>query len=362
MVDESFRQQINPIKIFGLDGTRPYASRVAGHLDLELTPHEEGVYPDGEPFMRSSGGPVGNVRGHDCFVIHSLYSDKTQSVSDKFVNLSLMCGALQNSKAHEVIGVIPYVAWNRQGRKAASRDCVATAVIHSMLVASGMDQALFIVPHDLPATQNSFPVRNFPDTLDCRKLFTDWAVRELRQASGLGEGDPAHGNLSKRVVVLSPDAGAYVRCVEFADYLAWQLGYPEDEEIEVAVLPKTRKKGKISKRKAKITGDVSDAWVISYDDMIATFGTSKRAHDQVVAEGGTMFAITAPHGIFAGDANEQMRQISSDVRIAVSDTIDPWRLEPENRRRVQIVDTTALVADAIRRIHSKTGSISQLLT
>jgi ribose-phosphate pyrophosphokinase len=369
-ISEAIRQQINPMKIFGLDGTKPYAERVAQHLDTQLTPHEEKVFDDEEPYLKSSSSKDGNVRGHDCFVIHSLYSDKTQSVSDKFMSLALMCGALQGSKAHEVIGVIPYPAWNRQGRKVVSRDGVATLITHSMLMAAGLDHALYIDPHDLPATQNSYDVRHVPDVLECTKLFASWVAEELRKASGLPNLNPRQSyqqnvktKLKKRLVVLAPDPGAYVRCVKFAEVLAYMLGYKESEIIDVAVFPKVRKNGKVDmNREISITGNVNESWVIVYDDMFNTFSTALRANNQVVKEGGEMFAIAGPHGIFAGEANEQMRLVSPDVRIAVSDTIEPWRLEEDNRNRLHVIDTTKLVADAIKRIHSKTGSISQLLS
>jgi ribose-phosphate pyrophosphokinase len=356
-VSDAIRQQINPIKIFGLDGTKAYASKVAAHLNLVPTPHEESLFSDDEPYVKSSSSMEGNVRGHDCFVFQSVYADKGQSVSDKFMNLALMCGALQGSHAHKVIGVMPYAAFNRQGRKVASRDGVATLITHAMLYAAGLDHAVFIDPHDLPATQNSFPVRNVPDTLDCTKLFATWVAAELR-----GEAS-AKQLASRRLVILAPDPGAYVRCVNFAEVLASLLGYPPDACIDVAVLPKTRKNGKVDMtRKVAITGDVAGAWVICYDDMFSTFSTALRAYNQVSKEGGEMFAIAAPHGIFAGEANDQVRMVPPGVRIAVSDTITPWRLDGENRQRLSIVDTTKLVADAIKRIHSKTGSISQLLS
>lgn len=352
---ESLRQQINPIKLFGLDGTQSYATKVAHHLELELAPHEERIFEDGEPALKSASGKDGNVRGHDCFVIHSIYADDDQSVSDKFMNLALMCGALRGSHAHQVVGVMPYAAFNRQGRKVASRDAVATLITHSMLVAAGMDFALYIDPHDLAATQNSYPIRNFPDTLDCTKLFATWFAAELKRVE--------FNRHKQRLVVLAPDPGAYARDVYFAEVLSVLLGYPEDECMDVAVMPKNRKKGKVdTTKKISITGDVEDAWVIGYDDMFATFGTALRAVRQVEKEGGEMFAFAVPHGVFAGNANAQMKEVKPEVRIVVSDTIEPWRLDDENKKRLSIVDTTKLVADAIKRIHSKTGSISQLLS
>ena len=62
----------HPLKVFGLDGTKEYAKQVAGHLNIELTPHVEKSFEDGECYAKSSDGDEGNVRGHDVFVIQSL--------------------------------------------------------------------------------------------------------------------------------------------------------------------------------------------------------------------------------------------------------------------------------------------------
>lgn len=108
-------------------------------------------------------------------------------------------------------------------------------------------------------------------------------------------------------------------------------------------------------------GEVKGCWVLTYDDMIDTFGTMETASQQVRLEGGEMFAIMAPHGIFGGPANERIHELDPAVRLVIADTVLPWRLDSTNKGRLITIDTTKLVADAIWRIHSTTGSISELL-
>ena len=36
-----------PFKVFGLNGSLDYANRVASHLGISLTRHEEKLFPDG---------------------------------------------------------------------------------------------------------------------------------------------------------------------------------------------------------------------------------------------------------------------------------------------------------------------------
>jgi phosphoribosylpyrophosphate synthetase len=72
-----------------------------------------------------------------------------------------------------------------------------------------------------------------------------------------------------------------------------------------------------------------------------------------------MFAVCATHGLFVGNANEKIVQL--DCPVVVADTVDPWRLTPENREKVVVLDTSKMFADAIWRIHTETGSISKLI-
>lgn len=45
----------------------------------------------------------------------------------------------------------------------------------------------------------------------------------------------------------------------------------------------------------------------------------------------------------------------------VTDTIPPFRLDEQNMKKLHVVTTTKLMAEAIRRINGGTGSISELI-
>jgi phosphoribosylpyrophosphate synthetase len=81
---------------------------------------------DGEPYVLSSE----NVRGCDVYVVQSLFSDLTESVSDKFLKLLLFARSLRDASANRITLVLPYLAFQRQDRKTQSRAPVFTK-IHS---------------------------------------------------------------------------------------------------------------------------------------------------------------------------------------------------------------------------------------
>lgn len=339
-----------PFKIFGLEATKDYAEKVANHLNVKLTPHTEKCFEDGECYVKS--GPeyndtnLGNVRGHNVFVIQSLYSDAKESVADKFVKLCTFCASLKDASAHEVTAIIPHLGWARQDRKTESRAPITTKYIARMLEAMRIDRALLFDVHNLSAEQNAFVVPI--DNLEGKNLFADWAAARL-----IAE------NRTKNIKIMTPDSGGLGRAERFRNVLLKKLKalHVALDDIEIVVFDKLRIKGEV--RGGRIIGDVQDADVIAYDDMISTGSTMKKACKAVKDSKGRVFAVCAPHGLFCGKANEVFDDL--DTKIVVADTIKPWRLNENNLSKLHVVDTTKMVADAIWRIHSGTGSISELL-
>lgn len=339
-----------PFKIFGLDSSKDYATKVANHLGVNLSPLTEKFYEDGEPYVKSgpeySDSDCGNVRGHDVFVIQSLYSDQIETISDKFMKLCIFCGSLQDASSHEVIPIIPHLGWARQDRKTESRAPIATKYIAKMLESVGISRVLLFDAHNLAAEQNAFSVPL--DNLEAKNLIADWCAINL-----IAE------NRTKKIKVLSPDSGGLSRCERFRNALLKRLrdnGVGIDD-IEIVIFDKVRVKGQV--KGGRIIGDVNQADVIAFDDMISTGGTMEKATRAVEDHGGKVWAICATHGLFCGKANEIFARL--DAKIVVTDTVEAFRLIEENKRKLYVVDTTKMVADAVRRIHSGTGSISELL-
>lgn len=339
-----------PFKLFGLNATKEYADKVARHLNCGVTPHQEKLFDDGELYVKSGidhdDTHIGNVRGHDVFVIQSLYADKQESVADKFMKLCIMIGSLRDASAYEVTAVIPHLAWARQDRKTEPRAPITTKYIAHMLECCGADRVLLFDAHNLAAEQNAFkgPI----DNLEAKCLFADWFANRL-----IAE------NRWRTIKVLTPDSGGLARCERFRYALLKRLqslGVKVDD-IEIVIFDKLRVDGRV--KGGRIVGDVTDSDVIIYDDMISTAATMRKACKAVVENKGRVYAICATHGLFCGKANDFLDGI--DTKIVISDTIIPWRLNENNKNKLVVIDTTKLVADAIKRIHSGTGSIAELL-
>jgi len=339
----------HPMKLFGLKGSEEYAKEVADALSIKLSTHEERVFDDGEPYLKSSDGKHGNVRGHNCFVIQSLYGDDELTVSERFTRLLIFIGSLKQASANEVIPVIPHLGWARQDRKTASRAPVTTKIIAKALQDAGGDRFLFFDVHNKSAIENAFDVPI--DNLEAKPLHADWCAKKLDGA--------------EKIVVMSPDAGGLGRAERFRTALHRRL---PKSNIGLAVFDKLRDSTTGEARSAtggksvgNIIGDVQDALVIMLDDMISTCGTMIKACRAVPEFGGKVYAICVTHGLFVGKANERLTELADDTKIVIADTIPPFRVNKENRKRVRVVKTTDMVAEAISKINSGTGSISELI-
>lgn len=313
--------------VFALNASRGFGEAVAGALGTALSAHEEREFEDGEHKTR----PTVNVRNRDVFVIQSLYADTKQSVNDKLVRLLFFLGALKDASASRVTAVVPYLAYARKDAKTQTRDPVTTRYVAQLFESVGTDRLATMDVHNLAAFQNAFRLRT--DHLEAAKLFVAHFAALVSKETG--------------VTVVSPDLGGMKRAERFRQALGRALG----REPAIAFLEKARAKGVM--RTGRLVGDVAGA-VIIIDDLISTGGTLRNAAVACRESGATKVYAAATHGVFVGDSRRLFSGAELD-QIVVTDTIPPFRLDPELAgRKLTVLSAAPLFAEAIRCIH--TGS------
>jgi len=319
--------------IFALNASRDFGEAVAAALGTRLGTHEEREFEDGEHKSRA----LVNVRNRDVFVIQSLYADAQQSANDKLVRLLFFLGALKDASAARVNAMVPYLAYARKDAKTQTRDPVTTRYVAQLLESVGTDRIVTMDVHNLSAFQNAFRIRT--DHLEATKLFVSHFAALL--------GEEPH------VTVVSPDIGGMKRAERFRQALARAL----DREPDVAFLEKARAKGVM--RTGRLVGDVAGSAII-VDDLISTGGTLRNAAVACRDRGATRVYAAATHGVFVDNADRLLSGAELD-QIVVTDTVPPWRLDPELvRRRLTILSAAPLFAETIRRLHDG-GSLVELL-
>jgi len=274
-----------------------------------------------------------NVRGAEVFVLQSLCkSSDGRSVNDMLMELVLMIDALRRASANRITAVVPYYGYAKQDKKTKGREPISAKVVANMLEVAGAER---IVTLDLHAAQIqgffNVPVDNLTATPDLCNL--------LKQRGLEGEG----------IVVVSPDAGGVPRAENFAKRL----------KSRVAVIMKRRPQPDVSEV-THIVGDVKGKTAVVVDDMISTGGTLVKAAEALIALGATDVYTLATHGIFAGDAIEQLQQ-SPIKKVIVTNTIPHGSAirASIDASKIETVNISQTIADAIRRITAN-RSVSEL--
>ncbi|MGA7395049.1 MAG: ribose-phosphate pyrophosphokinase [Terrimicrobiaceae bacterium] len=321
------------LRIFVLNSSRAFGEQVSSRLSVELSPHEEREFEDGEHKAR----PLISVRGKNVFVIQSLYGDDRQSGNDKLCRLLFFIGALKDAAAARVTAVVPYLAYARKDRKTKPRDPVTTRYVAALFEAVGTDTIMTLDVHNLAAFQNAFRCRT--EHLEANKLFVEYFFPMLRDSE---------------VVVVSPDAGGIKRAERLRQLLSHAIGKP----VGAAFAEKYRSLGVVSGD--MLVGDVKgkDAFII--DDLISTGTTIARTARACHASGAARVFAAATHGLFMMGAEAALSE-SALERIVVTDTVPPFRLgDGPVKEKLTVLSSASLFAEAIRRL-SVCGSVTDLL-
>ena len=318
------------VRIFALDSSKDYGEAVANALNRQLSPHREFYHPDKEVYVRASV----NVRRCHTFVIGSLYTDEQETVNDKLAKMKYLIGALKDAHAAEVTAVCPYLPYARSDRKVRSREAVITKYLATAFEAVGADRIITIDVHNLQAFQNAYRSCH-ADNLECKIEFANYFKAEL-------------GNVSPcEISILSPDAGGMARCNWFRKALSKRLG----AGIGIAFLDKKHEDDDSAKKSGnKIVGSNRKVMII-VDDMIASGSTIKLAADAALAHEAEQIWVVATHGLFVGKANENL-DLPHIHKIVIGDTIKPFRLSVKLLEKTEIVPTTQLFAETIRRTYT----------
>ena len=319
--------------LFALHASRSFGEGVARQFGISLSACEERDFEDGEHKSR----PLVNVRNRDVFVVQSLYADADQSVNDKLVRLLFFIGALKDASAGHVTAVIPYLAYARKDAKTQTRDPVTTRYVAQLFEAVGTGRVITMDVHNLAAFQNAFRCR--ADHLEATRLFVAHFASLLKE--------------EPQITVVSPDIGGMKRAERFRQ----ALGRALNRELNVAFMEKARAKGVM--RAGRLIGEVSGPAII-IDDLISTGGTLLAAAAACRECGAEKVYAAATHGIFVGDAKRLLSGTELD-KLVVTDTIPPFRLDPDlARNKLVVLPAAPLFAEAIRRVHAG-GSLVELL-
>ncbi len=308
------------LQIFCGNGNRELAEEIAQQLNLPMGKAYVGSFKNGESRIRLEE----NVRGGDVFIVQSI----CHPVNDRIMELAFMIDAIRRSSAERVTAVIPYYAYARQEKKMSGREPISAKIVAKFIEAAGADRVLTIDLH-APAIEGFFEVP--VDHLRAGPLLAEH-FRRLRLTD---------------LTVVSPDPGGVSRATDFRNRVGGNLAIIAKQRPEVDVV-----------ESLEMVGDVAGRTAIIVDDMISTGGTLVQAAHLVMERGAKEVYACAVHGLFAGDAFEQIAR-SPLKQVVVTNTY-PVAATAQTLG-VEVLTVAPMIAEAIMRIH-KDLSISVMFT
>jgi ribose-phosphate pyrophosphokinase len=300
------------ICLFSGSANLPLSRAIAKKARMQLGEMTLKRFSDGEIFVQIEE----NVRGASAFVIQPVCAP----ANDNLMELLVMIDALKRASVASITAVMPYYGYARQDRKVAPRTPISAKLVADLLQAAGIQR---VVALDLHAGQ----IQGFFDVPFDNLYGLDVLCAHVEATVG------------KEVVVVSPDAGGVERARAYGKRL----------NAGLAIIDKRRERANESEV-MHIIGEVEGCDCVIVDDMVDTAGTLTNCAAALKAAGANKVMAAATHGVLSGPAIDRLHE-SQLEELVITDTI-PTNKEQRERGRITVVSTAALLAEAIKRIHT----------
>ncbi|MEZ5386236.1 MAG: ribose-phosphate pyrophosphokinase [Prosthecobacter sp.] len=297
------------LKILSGSAHPTLAQAIAKNLNTELCAAELTTFPDGETFVQIHE----NIRGSDIFIVQPTCPPTNQNLME----LLIMVDAVRRASAARITAVLPFFGYARQDRKDRPRVPITAKLVANLLVAAGVHRVLTV---DLHAGQ----IQGFFD-IPVDHLYAAPVLMKTIRERGLED-----------LVVVSPDVGGIKMTHAFAEG-PWCANGDRREK------PCQRRGSRGSQH---VIGDVDGKNVLLVDDLTETAGTLTAAADLLLKHGAKKIYAGVSHAVLGDKGRERIAKSPIVELLATNST--PQAVG----EKVTALDISALLADAIARIHA----------
>lgn len=305
------------LKLISGNANPVLARSIAEYLGMELCKVQVGRFSDGEISVRIDE----NIRGTDVFIVQP-----TVPPAENLLELLIIADACSRASAKRITTVIPYYGYARQDRKDQPRVPITAKLMANLVTVAGVQRVLALELH-AAQIQGFFDIQ--VDNLFAAPVMYDYI----------------RGEKFKNLTIVSPDVGGIKAGRAFAKRM----------DAKLAIVDKRRTSADRSEA-MNIIGEVAGRDIIIFDDIISTAGTITQAAEALRKEGAERILAMATHPVFSGKALERLNA-SCIEQVVVTNSI-PFT-DHEKCDKVRVLDVSALLGEAIRRIHNE-ESVSNL--
>ena len=299
----------NDLVVMTGNAHRALGELIAANLNIDLLQVDAGRFSDGEIQIKIGE----NIRGTDVFIVQP-----TMPPAENIMELLLLIDAVRRASCRRVTAVIPYFGYARQDRKDQPRVPIAAKLMADLITTAGANRVLTIDLH-APQIQGFF---NIPvDHIYSAPVWLNYFRDRTRD----------------NLAVVAPDVGSIKMVRAFAKRL----------DASLAIIDKRRPRANEAVV-MNFIGDVKGKEVVIFDDMIDTAGTLADAARVCHEQGALSITACCTHALLSGRALERLS--AAPIReVVVSNTIPFDRFD--QCAKIRVLDISALLADAIERIH-----------
>lgn len=341
---QSATTNLNDMILFAGNSNPKLAKDICDILGIKLGKSELRTFANGETRV-CIGESLNDRKIYILETGASVYTNgKVQTVNDNIMNTYLLMRTCQRSACGKITCIMPNFPYARQDKKDAPRGAISSADIVDMLKLAGMKRLVCVELHN-PCIQGFFQGKG-KKRVD--NLYTTDLIQEYFENFIFKEDD-----YQNDYIVVAPDAGA----VSINEVFASKVG------LNLAFLSKQRDydtENQVSRSVLLSNCDFQGRTAIIVDDMLDTGGTIVKTVEVLKENGIKDVIVAVTHGLLSGPAIDRINQCNDIKFVIVSDSID----QTENLKRcdkLRVFTLAPLLAEVIRRIHSKTkGSVSEL--
>ncbi|GAX29611.1 hypothetical protein FisN_2Hh170 [Fistulifera solaris] len=312
---------------------------IAHLLGVPINQMHTGKFIDGEVNIQIQE----SVRGKHVYIINSTTS------ADALMELLLMIPTLRRASAKKVTAVIPYYGYSRQDQKHfRRREPIAAADIALMLEEMGVDRVICLDLH-ADSLQGFFSPTCPVEHLMPAPVAAAYFHEELMPRAD--ENYPP-------ITVVAAHEGQVARATQFRTVLQRLSG----QNVDLAVLTKSKMAPGSSQYEAKLVGNVAGRKCILVDDIVNTGTTMVSNIEGLKQYGAESIYAWATHAVFGppnvNDAPERLQELDELEFLLVSNSIATERQLPP---KIRVLNVAPLLAEAIARsLHNQ--SISSILS
>lgn len=296
--------------IFSGSSNTSLAKKIAMELGKNLSKLEIVTFPDKENRVRV----IDKVLDQDVVVVQST----GVSPNRYYIELFFILDSLKRSGAKSITLVIPYLGYQRQDHIFRDGEAVSIEVIIKIIEGLGVNSVISFDLHSIKIPEFfSVPITQ----LSALPVF----AKEVEKMK------------TNDLVLVSPDMGGIRRIKLLAEIL--------DNKVPCISIEKNRDLNTGEVESTKINGEVKKTAVI-VDDVISTGKTLISAADLLKKKGVEEIYVMATHGIFAGDAPQDLEN-SIIKKVIVSDTIEVRSNRKFNK--LKVISISPLISKTLKK-------------